>query len=65
MTTSFNGVMMETACKILGKQHRKTQPWATDDILEMCDTCKNLKKTRNTTGAAKYKKKSPKRLGKA
>ena len=56
MITKFNAVMTEIADEILGKQCRKTQPWVTDEILEMCDKRRDLKKNRNTTtGAVAYK----------
>ncbi len=35
---NFNEVMTEVATDILGFSRPKTQPWATDDILNMCDT---------------------------
>lgn len=57
MTTKFNSVMTETASEILGKHSRKTQPWVTDEILDMCDSRKELKKTNNTeNGATAYRK---------
>ena len=56
LTTKFNAVMTETANDILGKHRRKTQPWVTDEILEMCDKRRDLKKNKKTTdGATAYK----------
>lgn len=57
LTTKFNTVMTETAGEILGKHRYKTRPWVTDEILDMCDSRKELKKTKGTTkGALAYKK---------
>ena len=57
MANKLNAVMTETADEILGKHRRKTQTWVTDEILEMCDKRRDLKKkNRDTTiGAAAYK----------
>jgi len=55
MTISFNAVMTETASILLGKHRRKTQPWVTDEILNMCDKRRDLKKSKNTTGAVEYR----------
>ena len=55
MTTDANAVMIETASDTLGKHRRKSKPWVTEEIIEMCDTRRNLKKEKNTEeGAAKY-----------
>lgn len=37
MTTTFNKMMTEAASELLGKHHWKTQPWITEEILNMCD----------------------------
>ena len=55
LTTSFNTAMMETATHLLGKHRRKTKPWITNEILDMCDRRRNLKKIKNTTGAHEYR----------
>ena len=49
ITNNFNKMMMETANKFLGKSHHKSKPWATNKILDMCDTRRTLKKVKNTT----------------
>ena len=58
ITNNFNTMMMETANKVgLGKSHRKSKPWVTDKILDMCDTRIKLKKVKNTTeGKVEYRK---------
>ena len=48
MTTSFNSIMTDAASEILGKHRHKTQPWITEEILDMCDARKELKKNKHT-----------------
>ena len=55
MTSVFNTVLTETANEQLGKHRRKTQPWVTDKILDMCDERRDLKKHKNTTRAGEYR----------
>ncbi|KAK3894356.1 hypothetical protein Pcinc_001893 [Petrolisthes cinctipes] len=56
MTTRFNAIMTETANEVLGKHRHKNKPWVTDDILELCDLRRELKKTKNTErGAREYR----------
>ena len=47
-TINFNEVMTEVATDIIGFSRAKTQPWTTDDILNMCDTRILLKPQRET-----------------
>ena len=57
MTTKFNTVVTETANDILGKHRWKTKPLATEGILDMCDTRRDLKNNKNTeSGAVTYGK---------
>jgi len=56
LTSSFNTVMTKAAQEVLGKRRRKVQPWVTEEILDMCDTRRKLKKVKNTTGENEYKK---------
>ena len=57
LTTQFNEVLAEAANETLGKIRRKSQAWVTDEILEMCDKRRDLKKSKNTpTGAVDYRK---------
>lgn len=60
MTNTFNSVMTETAENILGKFRHKTQPWVTDEVLDMCDERKELKSKRHTTKKVEYKEISKK-----
>ena len=48
ITNNFNEVMTEVATAILGFSRPNTQPWATDHILNMCDTRRLLKPNRKT-----------------
>ena len=47
-TGKFNAVMTETASDILGKHRKKKQPWVTDEMLELCDKRRDLKKRKHT-----------------
>ena len=57
LITQFNEVLTEAANETLGKVRRKSQAWVTDEILEVCDKRRSLKKSKTTpTGAADYRK---------
>lgn len=47
-TTEFNKIMTETAEEILGQERRKKKPWITDNILDMCDRRRELKKQKTS-----------------
>ncbi|XP_068213304.1 uncharacterized protein [Palaemon carinicauda] len=56
MTAQFNKVMIESANETLGNVCRKTQRWITDEIMDMCDKRRELKKNKTTpTGATEYR----------
>jgi len=61
ITNNFNKMMMETANKVLGKSHHKSKPWATNKILDMCDT---RRKSRTQQKEKMNTKKSAKKSGK-
>ena len=48
LTDSIKEVVQETAREVLDKKG-KIQPWITNDILDLCDTRRNIKKTKNST----------------
>ena len=49
--------MTDTAEEVLGKHRRRTKPWVTDQILEMCDKRREAKKKKDTTeGRKEYAK---------
>ena len=48
--------MTETASEILGKHRQKKKPWATAEILDLCDKRRELRKNRfQPEGSEKYK----------
>ena len=56
LTAQFNKVMIESANETLGNVRRKTQRWVTDEIMDMCDKRRELKKNKTTpTGATEYR----------
>ena len=65
ITNNFNEVMTEVATDILGFSRPTTQPWATDDTLNMCDTRRLQKPHRKTSrGKIEYRKKVNKQIKK-
>ena len=57
LTAQFNIVIIESANEALGKIRRKTQRWVTDEIMDLCDERRELKKNKNTPiGATEYRK---------
>ena len=52
--------MTEIANEI-GKTRRKTQPWVTDEMLNVRYHIRDLKKTKNTTMEQKHLEKSPRK----
>lgn len=56
LTNSFNEAVRETAEEVLGRQRKKHQPWISNDILDLCDKRRSLKKTKNSSPqeAAQY-----------
>ena len=57
LTAQFNKVMIESANEALAKIRRKTQRRVTDEIMDLCDERRELKKIKNTPiGATEYRK---------
>lgn len=54
---SIKEVLLSTADEVLGKQRKRKQPWVTDDILDLCDERRALKRGRgrDPTSADKYR----------
>ena len=48
LTNSFNEAVRETAEEVLGRQRKKHQPWISNDILDLCDKRRTLKKLKKT-----------------
>ena len=56
MITTFNTVVTETASDILGKHRQKTKPWITEEILDLYNRRRELRKKRfEPEGSEKYK----------
>ena len=56
MITTFNTAVTETASEILGKHRQKKKIWFTEEILDICDKSRKLKKKRfKPEGSEKYK----------
>ena len=47
MTTTLNTVITETATEILGKLCLRKKPWVTNELLDLCDKRRALKKSKN------------------
>ncbi|XP_072039529.1 uncharacterized protein [Amphiura filiformis] len=62
LTSKFNEIMIEAATETLEKHRRKTQKWVTEDILDMCDKRRKLKKDKNTPAGTKGYKKVSKQI---
>ena len=56
LTDSMNEAVRETAEEVLGRHRKKHHPWVTDNILDLCDKRRALKKDKHTTpdGAKQY-----------
>ena len=52
LTDNIKDVLQESAAEVLGKRRKKNKPWATDDILDLCDTRRDLKTKRVSPSAA-------------
>ncbi|KAJ8367584.1 hypothetical protein AAFF_G00314730 [Aldrovandia affinis] len=48
MTTKFNIAVTETATAILGKLRPKKNPWVTNELLDLCDKRRALKRSKNS-----------------
>ena len=54
--TTFNTAVTETASDILGKHRQKTKPWITEEILDLYNRRRELRKKRfEPEGSEKYK----------
>ena len=55
ITNNLNAIVTETAKEVLGYSRRKSKPWVTENILDLCDTRRGIKEIRNTEeGKVKY-----------
>ena len=54
--TTFNTAVTETSSEILGKHHKKKNPWVTAEILDLCNKRRELRDKRfKPEGSEKYK----------
>ena len=58
LTNNFNEAIHEVAEEVLGRQRKKRQPWVTNEILDLCDKKRDLKKTKHSSpeDATQYRK---------
>ena len=49
LTNNFNEAIHEVAEEVLGRQRKKRQPWVTNEILDLCDKRRDLKKTKHSS----------------
>ena len=57
MITTLNTIVTETASEILGKQREEKKTWVTEEILNLCDRRRELRKKRfESEGSEKYRK---------
>ena len=55
ITNTLNTAVTDTANEILGKYHTVKKPWVTNDVLDLCDKRRELKKKSDTEGAKEYR----------
>ena len=65
MTTTYNTAVTDAASEILGKEHGRKKPWATKDVLDLCDERRDLKKKRYEAEEAKEYREANRRIQKA
>ena len=56
MITIFNTAVIERAIEILDKHRQKEKPWVTEEILDLCNKMRELRKNRfEPEGSDRYK----------
>ena len=53
IANTLNTAVTDTANEILGKHHTVKKPWVTNDVLDLCDKRRELKKKKSDTEGAK------------
>ena len=43
---NIKDLLQESAAEVLGKRRKNNKPWVIDDILDLCDTRRDLMKTK-------------------
>ncbi|KAL8610857.1 hypothetical protein ACOMHN_056712 [Nucella lapillus] len=54
LTDNIREVLHETATEVPGKRRKKNKPWVTEDILDLCDSRRELKKKKRSDQAQHY-----------
>ena len=65
MITIYNTAVPDAASGILGKEGRRTNPWVTKDVLDLCDERRDLKKERFEAKGAKEYREANRRIQRA
>ena len=65
LITTYNTAVTDAASEILGKELRWKRPWVTNDVLDLCDERKDLKKKWYEAEEAKEYKEANRRIQKA
>ena len=52
MITTYNTAMADTTSVMVGKERRRKQPWITEDVLDLFDDRRHLKKRWNEAEGA-------------
>ena len=65
MITTHNTAVTDAASEIRVKERRREKPWATRDVLDLCDERRNLKKKRYEAEGAKEYREANRRIQKA
>ena len=65
MITTYNTAVTDAASEILGKERRRKKPWVTQDVLDICDERRDLKKKRYEAEGSKEYREANRRVQKA
>ena len=53
LASEIKEVLLTTAEEVLGRKRRKTQPWVTNEVLDLCDRRRELKGKKHTSDEAR------------
>ena len=65
MITTYNTAVTDAASEMLGKERRRKKPWVIEDVLDICDKRRDLKKKRYEAEGAKECREANRRIQKA
>ena len=63
--TTYNTAVTDAASEILGKERRRKKPWVIEDVLDLCDERRDLKKKWYEAEGAKEYREANRRIQKA